>query len=189
MTALEEPQSNSRQNLFDQEMTQEECAEIQKQFQTVAKNLSNLSRLPEIEKKIDREVENGANGFKEVSASIRTINDRVSNHDRRISDLDSRVKHIENLSVHTKMSVDTNTEMQRQHFEFTKQSFAQIAQSIDLLSKVDSKEKKPSKSKWYASLPWPAWLAGALVVIGIASMFTGHFAEFMQVLSKAEKVK
>ena len=173
-------------------ISSDDCEFIQREFHKLAKGLSSipdiLSQIGDMKTAIKSEVENGQRGFKEVGEAIAHVNQKVNINDRRISDLDSRVKHIEHLSTNTKISVDANTAIQQQHFEHTKTLSSQMDGIRDMMKLViESKPAaahKPTPASFMSKIPWQGWLAGALVIIAIASMATGQFDTFMNAIQK-----
>jgi hypothetical protein len=53
---------------------------------------------------------------------------QINLHDRRINELDYRVKHLEQLATHTKISVDANTAISKQTLQLVELSSAKIDQ-------------------------------------------------------------
>lgn len=172
------------------DVSEEDCEFIQRFAGEVFESIADVKKIPEvierldnIDRKIDKEVDRGQHGFNEVREAYRKLGDKVNSHDRRISDMDSRLKHLENLSTHTKLAVDQNTAMQQQHFELTKSINSQLQL---LAGKTSDTSKKADSSSKIPALPWQAWLAIALVVIAALSMATGQFDTFMSAFDKSK---
>ena len=173
-------------------ISSDDCEFIQREFHKLAKGLSSipdiLSQIGDMKTAIKYEVENGQRGFKEVGEAIAHVNQKVHTHERRIGDLDSRVRHIESLSTHTKLAVDANTAIQQQHFEHTKTLSSQIDGIRDIVKLISESRpaasQKPATASFMSKIPWQGWLAGALVIIAIASMATGQFDTFMNAIQK-----
>jgi hypothetical protein len=89
---------------------------------------------------------------------------QINQHDRRINDLDFRVKHLEQLAIHTKISVDANTEISKQTLQLVELSSA----------KIDQLTKSPFKS-----LPVIAYPILGVVAIALIAAASGQMAGFL----------
>lgn len=173
-------------------LSQEDCEFVQNSMERIGRSLSELPKMRDdldellasnkaASEQIKKGIDDGNKGFKKVGEAISHINDKVHNHDRRINDLTSRIHLIENLSTQTKFSIDMLSKMSEQNLEYSKL----ISKTLDGKS-IKSSTSKPSLA---SKIPWQGWIAGAVVAIGVASMFTGHFSEFMTAISRAAPEK
>ena len=105
---------------------------------------------------------------------------KINGHERRINDLDYRVKHLEQLATHTKIAVDANTAISKQNLELSKA----ISDTVNQLNIAKPKSKPIPAIK---RVPWQAWLAISGGILLVYAMFTGQLAELAEVLKGVPK--
>ena len=93
--------------------------------------------------------------------------ERIGTHDRRINDLDYRVKHLEQLATHTKISVDANTAISKQTLQLVELASAKI----DQLARPKAFDIR--------SLPAAAWVVIGVISIALISAATGQMGAFI----------
>jgi chromosome segregation ATPase len=89
---------------------------------------------------------------------------QINHQDRRISDLEYRVKYIDQLATHTKISVDTNTEISKQMLHLVELSNA----------KIDQLTASPIKS-----LPAIAYPILGVIALALIAAASGQMAAFI----------
>lgn len=94
----------------------------------------------------------------------------INNHDRRINDLDYRVKHLEQLATHTKIAVDANTAISKQNLTLSET----IAASLEQLQK-----SQKTKASILQTAPAIAWPVAGVVAIALIAAASGQMAAFI----------
>jgi hypothetical protein len=89
---------------------------------------------------------------------------QINLHDRRINELDYRVKHLEQLATHTKISVDANTAISKQTLQLVELSSA----------KIDQLTASPIKS-----LPAIAYPILGVIALALIAAASGQMAAFI----------
>jgi len=98
--------------------------------------------------------------------------DKIKDQDRRINDIDQRLRHAEFLAQHTKISIDTNTEMSKQ----------QLALSQTISERLDEAIKKMAANPpifELSKIPALAWPVFGVVSIALIAAATGQMAAFI----------
>jgi len=106
---------------------------------------------------------------------------QIQGHERRINDLDYRVKHLEQLATHTKIAVDANTAISKQNLD--------LSQAIsDTVNQLKTSVKAPTSKNTIKSIPWQFWLASSGGILLVFAMLTGQLSELVEIIKGAPKL-
>lgn len=106
---------------------------------------------------------------------------QIQGHERRINDLDYRVKHLEQLATHTKIAVDANTAISKQNLDLSKAI-------SDTVNQLKTSTKAPAPKATIKLIPWQAWLAISGGILLVFAMLTGQLADLLEIIKGAPRL-
>lgn len=105
---------------------------------------------------------------------------QIQGHERRINDLDYRVKHLEQLATHTKIAVDANTAISKQNLDLSKAI-------SDTVNQLKTSSKSPTPKNTLKTIPWQFWLALSGGILLVFAMMTGQLSDLLEIIKGAPR--